>query len=403
MKKKILLLSPQNVIPATDGGKIGIFTPMKMLAEEFDVKAIIFVGPSEYFDAADYRKMNVDAVIAPINKKDKAASALVNPLSDLPFKFAKYFTKKHKLLVEQICTTWKPDVIICHHAHLAKYCKDIKKKLASATVILREHNVEYLLVEQYYQNQNNFLLRQFSYWQFKKTKRFEECCWNYFDKIIFISDSDFKSFVNCNAKGFIIYDGTNNREHNITPIFQKSKSFLFSGSLHSYQNKVNLKNFIDTIWAPWKESNPLSEDYELWVTGDREENFVLDQSGLTAGKAGLYKIKILGFVEDLNTVMQKAMFFISPTIIGAGIRIKVLQALGLGCVTFLTTKDLEISSKLQDRENVLWYDGLTSFDEQVKKITADNSLYTSIAANAVRTVQDNFTWDIFYKKLKDIL
>jgi len=402
--KKILLLVPQNVIPATDGGKIGIYKPMQMLAEEFTVKALIFIGKNEKFDAAAYKKIKVDAVTAPVNKKDNIFSAIFNIGANLPFKFSKYYSKKHKALIEDICNTWKPDILICHHAHLANYCEGLKNKFPSILLILREHNVEYLLVEQYYRYQGNFLLRLFAFWQYKKTKSFEIKCWEYFDKVAFISDTDFRCFRRYGkTEGYTIYDGTDNIAKNIAGISEKSKAFLFSGSLGSYQNKINLYQFIHFIWIPWKKKFPASAGYELWITGDRDKQSVATRLKLNAEYERLYNICILGFVDDIAAVMQKAQFFLSPTIIGAGIRIKVLEALGLGCVIFLTEKDLDISAELKDEKNVLLYHSLTTFNNKFEKVLAGGSaLYYNIAEQAVITADKYFTWNVFYKKLKKL-
>jgi len=403
--KKILLLVPQNVIPAIDGGKLGIYKPMQMLAKDYEVKAIVFTGAEENFDASAYSKIGIDALSAPINKTDSVRAVIKNIGNKMPFKFAKYYNKRHKILIEDICKNWQPDVLICHHAHLAAYCIGLKKNCPSMQLILREHNVEYLLVKQYYENQNNFLLRMVALWQFGKTKSFETGCWDDFDKIIFISDSDFKYFAGANKqKGYIIYDGADKPAEMLKEPAEKSKAFLFTGSIATYQNKINLNNFIRCVWIPWKQNFSSSQQYQLWITGDKDKAFVRSQLTLTAEEEDKYNIKVLGFVDDIAATMRKAQFFLSPTVIGAGIRIKVLQALSMGCVIFLTQKDIEMSSALKDGYNVLLYKDATSLNSKFNEVAnADNSLYKSIAQQAESTSNENFTWLIFYNKLKKLL
>ena len=57
--KKILVLIPQNIIPAIDGGKQSIFYPMQILAKHYNVKAIVFVDKKEQNEKKDYEKINV--------------------------------------------------------------------------------------------------------------------------------------------------------------------------------------------------------------------------------------------------------------------------------------------------------------------------------------------------------
>lgn len=401
--KKILLLLPQNVIPAIDGGKLGIYKPMQMLAKHNKVKAIIFISANERFDAAAYKEEGIEAIAVPINKKDSILAVLKNIGNKMPFKFAKYYSRPHKTLIEEICKSWRPDVLICHHAHLAEYCNGLKRLHPSIQLILREHNVEYLLVEQFYKYQQNYLLKQIAFWQYKKTKAFERGCWDYFNDILFISDEDFIQFAaSSKAKAHVVYDGST-QIRSLADNNQKQNAVLFSGSLRSYQNKINVANFIHTVWMPWKKEYAAAAGYELWITGDEDKAFVKNALNLNAEQVNLLNIQILGFVNDLPTTMQQAKFFLSPTIIGAGIRIKLLEALGCSCVSFITPKDLAISTHLKNGENVLLYADVESFNNQFEKAANDRDFYNKISCGASLLAKRVFSWQIFYDELKKIL
>ena len=399
---KILLLVPQNVIPADNGGKTSIYMPMRMLAQKHQVKAVVFCDTGEPFNEADYAAINVQATVAIVNKKDSLATAVLNIGNMQPFKFAKYYTAGHAKLIKDICSNWQPGVIICHHAHLALYCRGIKKQFPSIKLILREHNVEYLLVEQFYKQQKNVLLKAFARWQYKKTKQFEESCWNFFDTVAFISDSDFECFTGISrAQGVVMYDGA----ETVATVSQvaKKKAFLFTGSIKSYQNKFNLAYFIKNTWMPWKQQYPHADGYELWVTGDRDINTVRQALALTGAEEDNYNIKLLGFVDDILQPMRECTFFISPTLTGAGLRIKVLEAMAAGCVVFLTKTDEQMAAVIKDGVNAIVYDDVSSFNKQFERLLQNAGIYNNISAQAVKTAQHNFTWPVYLTKIESLL
>lgn len=401
---KLLLLIPQNVIPPVDGGKIGIYMPMKLLAQRHTVKAIVFCAKNEKMDKTPYTELGVDVTFAIVKKDDSLKLILENIVQVLPFKFKKYYNSEFQDIINKLCNEWKPDALICHHAHLAKYCTQLKNKFPSIQLILREHNVEYLLVKQYFQTESNILKKAIAFWQYKKTEKYEKKCWNYFDVVAFISDSDFKCF-NPKAylsRGTVIYDGTSTVSHKIKNATQL-KTFLFTGSVKSFQNKYNLQYFIKAIWIPWKEKTKEASAFELWITGDRNIDYVKKELNISDNDIKLYKIKILGFVDNITETMQNCDYFLSPTVIGAGIRIKVLEALAEGCVIFLTQKDLEMTKALTNEQNVLLYDDLESFQKQITKISGSSILYRNLSLDAIKTSQQYFTWEIFYEKTLQLL
>jgi glycosyltransferase involved in cell wall biosynthesis len=396
-EKKILALIPQNVIPAVDGGKIGIYYPITMLAKEYKFKAIVFCDINEEVDQEAYTSLNIETEICRIDKRDKIINLLKNIGDDLPFKFSKYFSEKLCRKVIDVCKLWAPDIIICHHAHLANYCGPLKLIFPNTIFFLREHNVEYLLVEQFYKYETNYIKKYLAYWQYIKTKRFEINAWRLFDRVLFISDTDYREVKKEREplKSAILYDGAE-----VRPAFRgkKNKVFLFTGSLNSIQNRVNLCKFIREVWIPWKAGYE-SLGYELWITGNKQA-VVLDLLGMTGEECSDFSINILGFVDDIKKLIQESMFFLSPTTLGAGIRIKVVEALALGSVIFLTQPDLEMISSLKDQYNVILYSDVDSFNRNFLKLTDDNHFYNSISEGALEIAGQNLTWEAYFKKIK---
>lgn len=398
--KKILLLIPQNVIPVTDGGKAAIFNLISSLAKNNKVKAFVFIGSAEYYNLKKYDEIDVEAFFLTVDKNDSLKKIVLNLFCRLPFKFKKYYSSKHQQTIDQTALTWKPDIIICNHAHLAEYCKFLKTRLTTTKFVLREYNIEYLLVQQFFKLTKNPLAKAVAYWQFKKTKTIEEQSWQYFDKVLFISDTDFQMVskdVKIN-KGIVLYEGSE-----VYPNTSNSKKpyFLFTGKVDVLQNKKNLENFIYNLWIPWKQKYN-TNDFELWITGNTINEFQ-KSINISDRELSKYNIIIKGFIDDLSTVINDAYFFISPTIIGAGIRIKVIEAICKGCVVFLTSIDLQMVSHFKHLVNVVHYESIEDFNLNFELLTSNNQLYKSIQNNALITAREFLSREVFTHQLNIIL
>lgn len=395
-KKKLLVLIPQNIIPNTDGGKTSIYNSVKFLPEYYIVKIIIFIGINEKENGDEYSRLGLDATFLKVDKKDTFLNVLKNIFEKQPLKFSRYSKKNTKKEVLKLCTNWRPDFVICHHAHLSSYAKSISKLFPSVHIILREHNIEYEIVRQYLSIQNNYIKKIAVYWQYKKTRKFELLAWQWFDKIIFISNSDLQlamsKGISISKKFYLLPDAF---EINYTIKKEKRNTFLFTGSLSSIQNAFNLKYFIANIWIPWKKL--YKSTFELWITGCTKEVLVkeinLDDDALEA-----FDIKPMGFVNNLASVIQSAKYFLSPTIIGAGLRIKVLEALSNSAVVFLTATDFKMLDCFIDCENVVLYKDIESFNMQFVKINSSNALYENISQNAFNLIYNNFQPENFKKE-----
>lgn len=397
---KILLLIPQHIFPVTDGGKQGLYYPIKILAQHYQVKALVFVGKHEKYSKEDYLKINVEPIFLNTDKRDNLLKIGLNIFQKLPFKFQRYYQKTHIETVINTCSQWQPNIVICHHAHLALYGKIVSIQFPNIKLILREHNIEYLIIKQYAQFNTNYLLKLTAYWQYLKAKKFEQKCWSWFHKVLFISNSDIDiavQYVKSTNNFYLLPDGANL----VTSINQdKQNAFLFAGTLTTLQNAFNLKYFINRIWIPWKTTYNNS-DFELWITGN-QMNEVTSKIGISQKNLQLYNIKVLGFVEDIQTIIQSAKYFLSPTIVGAGIRMKVLEAMCNGCVVFLTKVDKAMLQILNDH-NIVEYNNLEDFEKAFKKLQASQLLYDSVSKSAYDLACSYLTWDTFNKQYLQLI
>ncbi|MEJ7682673.1 MAG: glycosyltransferase [Segetibacter sp.] len=104
---------------------------------------------------------------------------------------------------------------------------------------------------------------------------------------------------------------------------------------------ITCKTFIKQIWEPLIIAD---SRWKLYVTGNTDE--VMKKKIKTDFSAN--NIVNLGFVDDIEQTINSKKYFISPTYIGSGLRIKVLNAMAGGAVCFLTPLDANMLSYFKE-------------------------------------------------------
>lgn len=394
MIDKILCIAPQCPLPCVDGGKMEIFYPLKYLAQKVN---IFFTTPVVKINDDIINEFNIynikyfPFVLNTKNDYFKYPLSLFTPLS---FKFNKYFNRFYLKHIEKIIVENQIKILWVNASHMAIYALKLKKKYPYLKIYLREHNIEYDLVLQYARSQKNVFMKIISCIEYYKTKRYEISCWNKFEKVFFISDTDLaeaKKYGNFNDDN-LIYSGSEPSFYNEQV---EEHSFIFTGSLTSFQNQKNLKYFIENIWKNFYNKN---KKVKLYLTGN--DNKKLETKlGYSIEYLNSLNIINLGFVDDIQKTIASKKYVISPTLYGSGIRLKVLEALRLKKIVFVSDIDYAMCRKFKDMENIIHYSNLNDFIEKYIMIENESNLYEKISNNCYNLAKELFSWDKYVLRI----
>lgn len=391
--KKILVIAPQNPYPANDGGKISIYYPLIHLAAWFQIH---FVFP--YFEPLPidlekhFAEFGIKIYPQRFSTRDTISGVISNFFSSVPYKFKKYHKQPVLNNIKEIVQKENIEIIWCNHSHVAWYALQLQKEL-NVKIFLREHNIEYSLVQQVMNLKKSGLLRTFIQMQYMKTKRYEIRCWKNFEQTFFISDSDFSvAKTNCSdcTKLHLLYDSFLQKKE-IQAARKEPHSFIFTGNINTFQNYYNLQKFIKEIWEPLVKTD---SRWKLYITGNKDD--IIRKKIKTDFAAN--NIINLGFVDDIDQTICTKKYFISPTYIGSGLRIKVLNAMAAGAVCFLTPLDAEMLSFLEDFNNIIKYNDFNDFHINLMRLESSDSLYNSISLQALRA-GTAFSWKDYAVKV----
>lgn len=398
---KILFLMLQDALPATDGGKIGIFYPIKYFAKYCEVYMALPVEKLTDEILEKYAKYNITAIPYQFSTKDSPYYYFKSLFSNMSFKMTKYYNQKFYDKIEKFVKDNSIEHVWAGGAHMAKYAIKLKKKYPHIKIYLREHNIEYKILKQYCENMKNIIVKIFAYIEYFKTKKYEQNLWNKFDKVFFISDTDYqeaKSHKFNLENSTMIYDGMElNQEEYITCV--EENSFISTGNLSSFQNKVNLQYFIGEIWKAFVKKYP---EAKLYLTGNKDET-VYKVLKMTKKECEQYNIINLGFVDNIQKTIAQKQFVISPTMAGAGIRLKVLEACALNKIVFVSRIDYDMCKHFKDMDNIVLFENELDFTNKYEKLINDKNLQSRIQQNAGKIAEQVFSWESYVQKAMEYM
>lgn len=216
--------------------------------------------------------------------------------------------------------------IILDSSRIGFLAKKIKKEIPDAKIITSFNNIEYDFLEAYALKYKGIKKNIFTFLEKKVVYKSEKEILKYSDKLIFLTDRDYKR-----AKE--LYNTfTKEKEYEIIPILinrdeielkiknNNKINLVFIGSLNYGSNIHALKWFLENVWE-----DLLKKDLEI--------NFII--AGCNPSNDFLIylkkyqKLEIFPNFNSIEEVIPKNSVFISPIMKGAGMKVKVADALSM--------------------------------------------------------------------------
>lgn len=230
-----------------------------------------------------------------------------------------------------------PDIIIIQWTEIALLLPQIKKIFPKAKYVCIEEDVAYLGKYRKFQYCNNFLKKIYRYTQFKNLKKSE---------LNVLQESDLVIVNNFKDEELITQEGIQaNKIYRACPYFDSydsvkreyiEKNIIFYGAMNRLENIESVIWFIENVF------NKLGEEYKFWIVGNRPSEKILRYKS--------ERIIVTGFVEDVSEIFKQAFCLVAPLVLGAGIKIKVLEAMSAGIPVLTNDIGIEGIGAAPDKE-----------------------------------------------------
>ena len=396
---KILIISPKIPYPPTDGGRRGIFGIIKYLRKRNHEIDVIAYRQNQELTEAEGLKEFANLFAVEVSTANSFNGMVKNLFSSVPYNLWKY---ERQELVDFLSEYFKkntPDIIQVTNAHMG-WVVDHLRKITSAPVILKEENVEMLIMKRFYQTRKNIFVKLYSYIQYKKFLNYEPALCAKFDLSIFVSGEDVKLIhvFNKDIKAAVIPAGIESELLDNIPANKEPHSLFHIGSLNWFPNLDGITWFLNEIFPLVIGSFP---NTKLYLYGGGIPKGFHIAEGIKSN------VVIIGFVDNIWQSINDKFLSIVPLRIGGGIRVKILELMAAGQNIISTTLGAE-GIPVENGKNILIADDANEFARKINDCFNNKYNFESITENARELIKQNYTWEkvaeIYeaeYKRLKD--
>ena len=391
---KILQVCSKTPYSPKDGGGIAMKMLMEGLAAEGNTVHVMAVSTPKHFindadiDAAYKNKTAFHSVF--IDTSVKPFAAFLNLFSSDSYNVSRFYSKEfEKVLIKKIKEE-QYELIQLESLWVTPYLDAIRKH-SKAKVVLRSHNIEYLIWERLADTCGSPLKKVYLNMLASRLKRYELSMLNKYDSIVMITDVDAAVYkkAGCTVPVITVPFGIDLSGYVQDASALEKHSLFHIGAMDWQPNIDGINWFLRSVWILVNEKHP---DVKLYLAGRNMTEEIKDLK--------LENVIVEGEVADSNRFINSKSIMIVPLLSGGGMRVKIIEGMALGKTIVSTTIGAE-GIAYEDGKNILIADTEAEFASALDKCLSDRSFSDQIGQNARALVEVNYDNKHICSKLSD--
>lgn len=402
-KRNVIWISPYLPYETVNhaGGKTHYFYLKKLIeSDEFNLKLISFYRPGETqkFNIKD----EIDSKLFCFH--NKGVKKFLRRIVDVNYRlnpFHKYGGCARKYPEIKIVNALKkykkegfvPNAIILQWTQFVLFAAKIKKIFPQAKIIGIEEDVTLLSYQRKMLTEKNKISKFIKKLRFKNLEKSEIKCLTLCDLVVVNNNKDLNLLKTYGLQSTVVqfsayYDNLQDVEAN-----RNSKNVLFYGAMSRPEN------YLSAVW--------LLEKVKPLITDGAVKFVILGGSP----NACLYKyqgedVVITGFVDDVKPYFANSLCLAAPLVLGAGIKVKILESLSAGLPVL--TNDIGIEGiNAVDGRDYLHCVSPEDYAAKINELSANADYARELGKNAKNFMQENFNYhndaQEFISKLKSLI
>lgn len=382
---KVLQLCNKPPQPIIDGGCIAINNiATGLLAKDVELKIVTIATQKHPFTIETFseefkEKTTIEAVFVDtrVNIID-AFSALVTSDS---YNVSRFFSPDFNKRLTELLEENSYDIVHLESLFMTPYIHTIRK-YSDAKIVLRSHNLEHLIWERLANSTGNTAKRIYLKHLSSKLKKYEYHTINEVDGIAAISFEDTSRYelLKCQAPLLTIPFGIDLNKYPYSENKPSTSTSLFHiGSMDWEPNKEAINWLLDDIWPSLEELG-----IQLHLAGRNMPGYITQQAS--------EDLKVHGEVPNAIEFMSSYGIMIAPLLSGSGMRVKIIEAMGMGKAV-ITTKVGAEGINYIDGENIRIANTAEEIIETVKELHKNPAEVIRLGKNARQLIEQHYDND----------
>lgn len=378
-RPRLLFVSPRYLVPADEGGKIRTSNVLRgMHGGQFEITlAMPFPAQDPSRDNAELDRL-CERLVAWVRPRADASrlSRAFQLVSALPFSVVADASREGSKFIRRECA--RTDVVVFDFVHAAVLAPP---ELPHASIVFT-HNVEAEILERHAALAKNPLLREMWRSQAVKMRLFEGETLRRFHTVVAVSERDAETLRERYHLTRVRTISTSVDLDQFTFVSPAGEAdafnIVFVGAMDWHPNADAIAFFLDKIWPMIERAAP---NAAVTIVG---RNPPLDLV-----RRAPHNWSFTGYVPDVRPFVRKADICIVPIRIGGGTRMKIYEAMAMGCPLVSTRIGAE-GLPLKPDTHFLAADTAPDFAAAVVRLAHDTNLRRRISRNARAFVEARF-------------
>lgn len=292
------------------------------------------------------------------------------------------------------------DLVQIENLEMAIYLPEIQEHHPDAKVIYDAHNAESALQQRIYETDRRSLLNlpaaAYSFIQAQRIARMETDVCQQVDHIVAVSDTDGEllAALDTGTPISIVPNGISTHLYQ-QPVSQSADlqhpAFVFTGKMDYRPNVDAVLWFAEEILPRIRQDLPNAHFYIVGQAPHPRLNVLRGQPGII----------LTGFVPTILPYLQAASVFVVPLRMGSGTRLKVLEAMAVGCPIVSTSIGAQ-GLNIEDGEELILADTAREFAKAVVRLQNQPQLMETMSKKAQTFVEAYYDWAVLMPRLLDI-
>lgn len=295
----------------------------------------------------------------------------------IPLQFEKFLLKSLKNLKNN---DYSPDYIVFDWTQVSFFIKSVKKLFHKSKITCVEQDVCYLNFHRRIINSKNFFQKIYYSIRYRVVKRNELNAMSMADEVVVLNkkDADLLHKDSSKIKSIRIvppyYHSFADNKRNNKP----NTNIIFYGAMYRMENYEAVIWFIDNVFVK------LDSSFNFVIIGNNPPVKLM--------KYKSDRIKILGFVEDISPYFADSLCMVVPLLVGAGIKVKVLEGMSAGIPVLTNNIGIE-GIPAKDGIEYLHCNAPQEYINAINRLSNDNLLCSTISENAKMFMKKNFNFE----------
>lgn len=382
---KVLLVSPWLPWPPHDGGRIRLLETLQFLAARHEVTLLTHVSSDaerSHVDTVRGLCKRVEVQFVSGSRFRRIARVIGGMLQGYPVIQSIYYSRGLAERLRALTATGDFDIIQVEFSMIARYARWISPK-SRARRVLSTHNIE---------SQRFDREIPLAPWGFRRLAlmtnrmlfpRWEENSVRLFDGAVAVSehDRDWLQHLLRQDTVALVPNGVDTRYFQPSAESVAGTSLVFTGVMDYPPNVDAVKWFVDEIFPHLRARFP---DLRFDIVGAKPSPRV----EALRERPG---VNVTGEVPDIRPFVWRAAAFVVPLRSGGGTRLKILQAMALGCPVIATRIGAE-GLDVVDGDTILFAEDAAQFSDRLAELLVSEDLRRRLAQRGRELVTRRYEW-----------